>query len=111
MGARGSGMRSKVSMPRLVKIKVDDSGMGSLCINGVDISHVVRGFSLAVQAGKAVNLTISLSPYELEIEADCVVQANLPAPPPGFRFKLKHPLDQLVDVANERDFERETRAK
>lgn len=61
-----------------VVIKIDETGRGSLQIDGIDMSDVVSGVSFQSSAGEVsrVVLTIPVAPFAADMEADVDLDAE-----------------------------------
>ena len=57
-------------MEKTVKIRLDALGLGSLEIDGCDISDVVEGISLQTMAGSKNQLLIQLKPVAVSIDGE-----------------------------------------
>jgi len=51
-------------------IKVGPTGLGSIEVDGIDLSKVVMGIDFVASPGKLPSLVLTLIPAEVEIEAD-----------------------------------------
>lgn len=61
-----------------VVIKIDETGRGSLQIDGIDMSNVVSGVSIQAATGEVprVVLTIPTAPIAAELDADVDLDAE-----------------------------------
>lgn len=59
---------------QLAKVKIEhNNGKCHLYINGVDIASRVCSYGIKASANKPATLSLELSPDELEIECDAVI--------------------------------------
>jgi hypothetical protein len=54
-------------MASTIKFRINAVGLGSVEIDGVDLSHAVRGFGVVSDAGSIPKITLDLSVSEVEI--------------------------------------------
>jgi hypothetical protein len=50
----------------IVQVSVDMAGMGTLTVDGADISSLVSGFTLTAKAGRETKCTLTIVPSRVE---------------------------------------------
>lgn len=65
-----------------VQLKIDSIGLGSVIVDGHDLSNCVRGVDVYTEAGKLLSIDLHLAGVELEADVEALFE-NIGVTRPG----------------------------
>lgn len=67
------------NLPRHVGVIVDVLGLGTVAVDGVDLSHAVRAVAVDIRVGEPTRVVLELTPGAVTVDAVAVVEQAVPA--------------------------------